>query len=185
MELNKLDGSIIGVVSKDYKRDDYAGKLVKDVVIKKAADALKMVGFTEDVLDLCFDNLSTGNQNRVILASHLQDNPIVLVNFSVGLTYKDIEFFKKLFKRIASYGRKIVLVDNNSNLFFNLVDKVYVINKESIEYETSNLFDKGLKSYIDLPKIVEFTCKCEEKGIKINHYRDADELLKAIYRIKS
>lgn len=185
MDLSHLEGNIIGVVSKNYKRDDFSNKLVKDIVLKKISDALKMVGFTTDVVNISFDELSTGNQNRVILASRLHDNPIVLVNFSVGLTFKDIEFFKKLFKRIATYGKKIVLVDNNSNLFFNLVDKVYVINEESILYETSDLFDKNLSKYLDLPKIVEFTSKCEEKGIKINHYKDKDELLKAIYRIKS
>lgn len=185
MELSRLDGNIIGVVSKDYKRDDFSEKLVKDIVLKKTADALKMVGFTTDVANISFDELSTGNQNRVILASHLHDDPIVLVNFSAGLTFKDIEFFKKLFKRIATYGKKIVLIDNNSNLLFNLVDKIYVINEESILYETSDLFDKELSKYIDLPKIVEFTNKCEKKGIKINHYKDLDELLKAIYRIKS
>ena len=75
-------------------------------------------------------------------------------------------------------------MDINSNLFFNLVDKVYVLNKE-IVYETSDMFDKTLSKYIDLPKIVEFTNKSENKGIKINHYKELDELLKAIYRIKS
>ena len=52
-------------------------------------------------------------------------------------------------------------------------------------YETGDMFDKALGEYIDLPKIVEFTNKSENKGIKINHYKELDELLKAIYRIKS
>lgn len=184
MELSDLEGNIIGVISKDYKNENYSGKVVKDIVIKKASDALKMAGLCERTLEFKFDDLSHGNQNRVILASKLQDKCIILNNFSIGLTNKDIEFFKKLFKRISSYGRKIVLVDTNSNLFFNLVDKVYVISKE-IVFETSDMFDKALSEYIDLPKIVEFTNKSENKGIKINHYKELDELLKAIYRIKS
>ena len=184
MELSSLKGNIIGVISKDYVEDDYSGKLVKDIVLNRASDALKMVGLSESTLECKFDDLSHGNQNRVVLASKLQDKCIILNNFSIGLTNKDIEFFKKLFKRISSYGRKIVLVDTNSNLFFNLVDKVYVISKE-IMYETGDMFDKALGEYIDLPKIVEFTNKSENKGIKINHYKELDELLKAIYRIKS
>ena len=75
-------------------------------------------------------------------------------------------------------------MDINSNLFFNLVDKVYVLSNE-IVYETSDMFDKTLSKYMDLPKIVEFTNKSENKGIKINHYKELDELFKAIYRIKS
>ncbi len=185
MELSRLDGNIIGVVSSDYEIEDFSGKLVKDIVLKKPDAALKMVGFTENMLDKSFDELSTGNKNRVILASKLQEKTIVLVNFSLGLTSKDIEFFKKLFVRVASYGRKIILVDNNSELLFNLVDKVYVINDGKIVFETSNLYDSNLGKYIDLPKLVEFTFLCENKGIKINHYKEIHELLKAIYRIKS
>ena len=184
MELSSLEGNIIGVISEDYKNEDYSGKVVKDIVLKKASDALKMVGLGENTLECNFDDLSHGNQNRVILASKLQDKSIILNNFSIGLTNKDIDFFKKLFKRISGYGRKIVLVDINSILFFNLVDKVYVLSNE-ILYETSDMFDKSLSKYIDLPKIVEFTNKSENKGIKINHYKELDELLKAIYRIKS
>ena len=60
-------------------------------------------------------------------SNKLQDKEIMLINFSRGLTNKDIEFFKKLFKKIISYGRKIVLVDRNSNMFINCVDKIYVI----------------------------------------------------------
>ena len=115
----------------------------------------------------------------------INDNKeIKLINFSKGLTNKDIEFFKKLFKKIVSYGRKIILVDKNSNMFMNCVDNLYVINKEII-LETDDLYNEELKKYIDVPSIVEFTHKSLENGIKLNHYNDLDDLLKAIYRIKS
>lgn len=184
MELSSLDGSIIGVVSCDYDVDNYSGKLVRDIVLKKRTESLKMVGFTSDIQDKLFDDLSSGNKNRVILASKLLEKNIILVNFSVGLTWKDIEFFKKLFKKVASYGKKIILIDN-CELFFNLVDKIYVIDKGNILFSCNDLYNKELSNYIDLPKIVEFTFKCEDKGIRINHYKEVDELLKAIYRIKS
>lgn len=99
MELSSLEGNIIGVISKDYKNGDYSGKVVKDIVLNRASDALKMVALSESTLECKFDDLSHGNQNRVVLASKLQDKCIILNNFSIGLTNKDIEFFKKLFKR--------------------------------------------------------------------------------------
>ena len=102
-----------------------------------------------------------------------------------GLTNKDIEFFKKLFKKIISYGRKIVLVDRNSNMFINCVDKMYVINNKKIVLEVNDIYDKGLEKYIEVPKIVEFTNKTLDYGVNINHYNELDDLLKAIYRIKS
>ena len=42
MEL-ELKGNIIGVISNDFSESNYSGK-VKNVVLKKASDALKMVG---------------------------------------------------------------------------------------------------------------------------------------------
>ena len=109
MEL-ELKGNIIGVISSDFNESNFNGK-VKDIVLKKASDALKMVGLDESYLELDFEDLSQRNKSKVILASKLQDKEILLVNFSKGLTCKDIEFFKKLFKKIVSYGRKFILVD--------------------------------------------------------------------------
>ncbi len=179
----ELKGSIIGIVSNDYIEDELKGT-VKDIVIKKSSDALKMVGFDDSYLDKDFMDLSDRDKNKIILASKLQNKEIKLINFSKGLTNKDIDFFKKLFKKIVSYGRKIILVDKNSNMFMNCVDNLYVINKEII-LETDDLYNEELKKYIDVPSIVEFTHKSLENGIKLNHYNDLDDLLKAIYRIKS
>ena len=69
-------------------------------------------------------------------------------------------------------------------MFINLVDKFYVINKD-IVYETDDIFDNNLSKYIELPVIVKFNNKSNDLGVKINHYKELDDLLKAIYRIKS
>lgn len=183
MEL-KLNGNIIGVVSNDFKEDNVNGK-VRDIIVKKSSDALKMVGLDDTYLDKDISELSLRDKNKIILASKLQDKEIMLINFSRGLTNKDIEFFKKLFKKIISYGRKIVLVDRNSNMFINCVDKMYVINNKKIVLEVSDIYDKDLEKYIEVPKIVEFTNKTLDYGVNINHYNELDDLLKAIYRIKS
>lgn len=182
MEL-ELKGNIIGVISSDFNESNFNGK-VKDIILKKASDALKMVGLDESYLELDFEDLSQRNKSKVILASKLQNKEILLVNFSKGLTSKDIEFFKKLFKKIVSYGRKIILVDKNSNMFFNCVDNLYVINKK-IVLETNDLFNEELNKYIDVPKLVELTNKSLDLGVNINHYKEIDDLLKAIYRVKS
>ena len=142
MEL-ELKGSIIGVISDDFKESDLSGK-VKDIVVKKASDALKMVGLDDLYLEKEYSELSWNIKNKIILASKLQDKEIMLVNFSKGLTNKDLDFFKKLFKKIVGYGRKIILVDKNSELFLNCVDNLYVINKE-IVLETNDIFNKDLR----------------------------------------
>lgn len=183
MELDKLEGSIIGVISNDYNDVELSGT-VETIVTKKTNDALKMVGLNESYLEKNFEELSNRDKNKVKLASKLNEKVIILVNFSKGLTNKDIDYFKKLFKRIVSYGRKIILVDKNSELFLNCVDKLYVINNDLVA-EFDSVFDLGLKEYIDVPKIVEFNQVSKERGVKLNEYKELDDLLKAIYRIKS
>jgi len=184
MELEHLKGTIIGVISDDYKESLPLDLKVKDIITKKQNEALKMVGLKDDILDIQLKDLSISNQNRVVLASKLQEKVIILKDFSLGLTKKDIDFFKKLFKKIVNYGRKIILIDKNSYIFENLVDNLYVINKDNILYSTYDLYDPELSKYIDVPKIVEFVNIAASKGININHYLELDELLKAIYRIK-
>lgn len=184
MELKNLNGIIIGVVNDEYNEVLPLDLVIREIIKKKPVEALKMVGLKEGILDTKLKDLSISNQNKVILASKLQEKVIVLKNFSLGLTKKDIDFFKTLFKKIVSYGRKIILIDKNSYMFENLVDNLYVINKDSIIYTTSDLYDPVLSKYIDVPKIVEFVNVSASKGININHYLELDELLKAIYRIK-
>lgn len=183
MELENLSGSIIGVISEEYRDVELSGT-VETIVMKKTNDALKMVGLNEAYLDKNFEDLSNRDKNKIRLASKLNEKVIILINFSKGLTNKDIDYFKKLFKRIVSYGRKIILVDKNSELFLNCVDKLYVINNDLVA-EFDSIFDSGLDEFIDVPKIVEFNQVSLKKGVKLNEYKELDDLLKAIYRIKS
>lgn len=184
MELESLNGNIIGVISSDYV-DFPTGELVKDIVVKKPLEALKMVGLKSDVLEKKFSELSSRDKSKVMIASKLQDKVIILKNISKGLIKKDIDFLKILFKKIEKYNRKIILVDNNGYLFLDCVDKIYVINNSEIIFETEDFFSEELEKYIDLPEIVKFINLAAKKGIRLNHYVDLDELLKAIYRIKS
>lgn len=183
MELEKLQGTIIGVISTEYQ-DDVLDGLVKEILTHKPEDSLKMVGLSSEFLNKEFKDLSSRDKNKVILASKLQNKTIKLVNFSKGLTKKDIDFFKTLFKKIVEYGRRVILVDKNSYLFLNCVDNYYVINNGQVVYNTTDIFEPKLSEYIDVPGIVEFINITACKGIKINHYVELDELLKAIYRIK-
>ena len=181
----ELDGKIIGIISNDYEEKDYSGKIVEEIITYKISEALKMVKLDETIKNELFDNLSSRDKNKVILASHLHDKEIRLVNFSKGMIKKDLEYFSTLFKRIANYGRKIILVDKNLEMFLNCVDHIYIIEDEKTVYETKNIFDNILTKYVDVPKIVEFINTSSKNGIRLDYYTELDELLKAIYRIKS
>ena len=183
MELEKLNGTIIGVVKN--VSEDISHKLVKDMLNNKASASLKMVGLNDSYLNLYIDELSYRDYQKVLLASKLHDKVIILNNFSKGLLKKDIEFFKILFRKITEYDRKIIIIDKNAEMFFGLVDNIYVFNENEIIYETNDIYDKKLEEFIDLPMVVKFVDISFSKNVKVNHYKEFDELLKAIYRIKS
>ena len=185
MELGALNGNVIGVIANNYKKDDFKDTLVSEIITKRIEETLKMVKLESSVLVKKFSDLSDRNKEKVILASKLHDKEIVLVNFSKGLIKSDIDYFKILFKRITKYNKKVILIDRNTELFLNCVDRIYVLENDAIKYETVDIFDKILELYVDLPKIVDFAFVCEKKGVRLDHYTELDELMKAIYRIKS
>lgn len=187
MELENLEGNIIGVISKSLKPTKTLNKLVGELIPFKTTEALQMVGLPLEIKEKQLADLSSRDKNKVILASKLQDKTIILYDFSKGMLKKDLDNFKRLFKKIVSYNRKIILVDNNPELFINCVDKIYVIENNEIEYLTDDLFDVALykTKKIDPPEIVRFIYLCKEEGVNLSHYTEIDELIKAIYRIKS
>ena len=185
MELRSLNGKIIGVVNNHMTIPNYGDRLVKEVVVRKASESLRMVKLDESILDMKFSDLSSRNKSKIILASRLLDDVIVVEGFSKGLIKQDIEYFKKLFKKISEYDRKMVIVDNNMEMFIDCVDNMYVIKDDLIMYNTNDLYDAQLELYCDVPKIVKFTMQSSKLGVRIQHYKELDELLKAIYRIKS
>ena len=185
MELSSLNGKIIGVIGDIEDKENYSGKKVKDIITKKVPESFRMVKMDTKILDIDFDSLGSRDKNRVILASKLLDDDIVLVNFSKGLLKKDIDYYKKLFKKITEYNRRIILVDKNPELFLDCVDNIYVIENDKIIYHTEDIYDVQLELYTDLPMLVKFTLQSLKLGVRIQHYKELDELLKAIYRIKS
>lgn len=185
MELSELQGKIIGVFSDIKDKNDYSGKKVKDIVTKKVSESFRMVKMDTKILDIDFDALGSRDKNRVVLASKLLDDDIILYDFSKGLLKKDIDYFKKLFKKIIEYNHRIILIDNNPELFLDCVDNIYVINNQKIVYHTDDIYDVQLELYADIPMLVKFTLQSLKLGVRIQHYKELDELLKAIYRIKS
>ena len=186
MDLNKLEGNIIGILSTDkLLKNDYKNKKVKDIIPYKFEQSLKMVGLKEEIANVIYEELSSREKSKVILASKLNEKIIVLENFSKGLIKKDFDNFKRLFKRLTNYNKKIILIDNNLELFLNCVDSIYIIDNDKIAYKTDNIFDPTIYLNSDSPKIVEFTYLSEDEGIHIDEYKELDELIKAIYRIKS
>ena len=155
-------------------------------VLTHIEQSLKIVGLNMDVMDKDPNCLSYTEQKRVLLASILSYNPevIVLDNFDKGFSYRDKEYFKKLFLKLKNkYNKVIILLEKKVDFLFDLVDNIYVINKgEVVLSGTKKLFyNNKLYNYVEMPKIVEFT-NYVKREYKIVEYTDRNELIKELYR---
>ena len=184
MEINTLPGTIIGLIGNFNLKDDYNNMKIKDILSEKSDKALKIVNLTIDENTL-FDNLATDDKNKVILAKKLNDEVIILNDFTKGFNHRERLFYKNLLKKISTYNRKIILISNDIDFFIKLVDHIYVIENDNVIYETENIFEDKLYEYVDKPKIIEFVSLAKDKGINIDYYDEFNDLLKAIYRLKS
>ena len=156
-------------------------------VNKHIVDSLKLVGLNEKYLDRDPNKLSSIEKKKVKLACIMSYNPEVLIlnDFENGLSFKERDYFRKLFLKLKNnFGKTIILLSRRVEFLFDFVDKIYVINKGKITLEGGQelFYDNKLYNYIDIPKIVEFTNFLHKEGHKINQYTDFKELIKELYR---
>ena len=113
-------------IEKVMKNYEYRPKNVS----KHSVDSLKMVGLSADYLDLNPEDLSTTEQNKVLLACVLSYNPQILIldYFLKGMSYKDKEYFKKIFLKLKNkFDKTIIVLDNDISNTFDFVEKNYII----------------------------------------------------------
>lgn len=185
MELTTLTGNIIGVITNVKNPTQYQNETIAEIIKNKTDDSLKMVDLSISNKETKFQDLTPKEQNKCLLASQLQKKEIIVYNFTKGMLNKELIFYKNLFKKICSYNKKIIIVGNDIEFLLNLVDHIYVMKNDNIIFHTTNLFDLGLYQHVKMPKIIKFIELARDKKINIPDYQDFDELLKAIYRIKS
>lgn len=156
-------------------------------VSKHIADSLKIVGLSEEYLDRKPNTLSFTEKKKVMLACAMSYNPSVLIveDFEKGLIFRDREYFRKLFLKLKNkFNKTIILLSNDLTFMFELVDKLYVINKGKLVFSGGKeiYYDNKLYKYVEMPKIIEFTKYAQESGHSILEYTDIKELIKELYR---
>ena len=187
MEIGNLfkNGEIIGIVSNYESNFNFQGK-VKDLNVKNIEKGLKMVLLDETILYKEMKDLTLSELFKIELLTKLNNDVIVVGNLSKVLNYKDLEYIKKLLLKLNNdYNKKIVVIDRDVKVFFNLVKWIYVIKNKEIIYTTNDFFDQKLYEYTKCPKIIEFINYALENNIKLTKTLDIYELIKDIYRIVS
>ena len=175
------NNEIIGVVSNyQHTMDDV---LVKDLKVKNILKAIVMVNLDNKVLDKRVSELSLSELVKVNLITKLDKDIIVIGNLSKSLINKDIEYIKKLLLKLnKEYNKKIVIIDDDINVFMNIVKCIYVLKNKELIYSTDNFFDEELYNYVKMPKIVEFIKYVNKDNKRIDETLEIYELIKDIFR---
>ncbi len=173
---------LIGVIS-DYEISLDRNGLVKDLNIKNRDKAFKMVNIDKNILDKEIRDISLDNLFKLDLLTKIDKEVIIVGNLSKCLNKKDIDYVKKLFlKLVNDYHKKIVIIDNDVKVFFDVVKVVLVLKDKQVVYETDNFYDDELYKYCKMPKIVEFIKYINRDNKRLEEVTDIYELIKDIYR---
>ena len=168
----------------DYK---FNGTVEEYLNSPKAASSLKMVLLDENVMKKNARDLSIGELKKVSLAKALIDGKdyLVLDYFDKSFNHKEIDYFIRLIKRMTNdYQKTVILFTNDITVLWNnikellIVDEYFVINTIPKE-KYFEFIDK-----LNEPEIVRFTRLMKELGLNIENYKNTQDLLKAIYRLK-
>ena len=106
-------------------------------------------------IELNARNLSGGNQQKIILAREISNNPDVLIAFQPtrGLDVGAIEYVHQEIIKLRDLGKAILLISYELDEVINLSDKISVIVDGSISANISQeelLTHKNIKEYIGL-----------------------------------
>jgi len=189
----------IGIVP--FENNVYLKKTVKDEIknamtnygyktkniVKHIVDSLTIVGLDDSYLERDPNTLSFVEKKKVNFALVMSYNPEVLVieSFDKGLTFREREYFRKLFLKLKNkYNKTIILVNSELPFMFDVVDKLIVINKGRvvISGDKDIFYEDKLYKYVEIPKIVEFIKYANNEGHNILEYTDIKELIKGLYR---
>ncbi len=154
---------------------------------KRINDALDLVDLNESFLNKKSLEVDLNIQKKVMLAAVLAIEPkILILNYiEHGLNIKEQKALKKLLKNLRKMKNMfIIIVSNNSNFFFDIADRIIVLNDNKVLFDDDEeLFykDKSNK-YLNTPPIIEFIKIALNRNIKLDKTNDIKELMKDIYR---
>ncbi|MEM2088677.1 MAG: metal ABC transporter ATP-binding protein [Thermoproteota archaeon] len=133
-------------------------RVVSEEDVKSARRTLSYLGM-EDYWSSFFNELSGGQQRRVLIARALASDPMLLLLDEVfaGLDSESQENLLKLFKTLKERGRSIVIVEHEVDPIIELTDRILVLNRVVCAYGEpgSVLSEDALKPIYPCLKTVE------------------------------
>ena len=157
-----------------------------DKLDSQVMNALKMVGLDEEIADRKINTLSSGELQRVAIASSLVLNPKVLIldEPTVYMDYGSKCGFIKLVKMLKNkYGKTIIVMSNDADFIYDicdnylLIDRGKVIKSGKIGKKLINddiMYDYG----VEVPLINKFVKMVRERrGVLLKYTNNIDDLV--------
>lgn len=161
----------------------YLGMLAAPEKVNKAISA---VSLSSNLLNEQINKLSVGNFNKFVVAASLLENKDlnVFYNINKGLSNREIQNFKRIFKAMSEKGKKVILISNDVLMFFNYVKHLLIVDNNGVikDIKEINWYEEEIYEYVSKPPIIEFVMNLKKRNIKIDDCVETKELLKAIYR---
>jgi energy-coupling factor transporter ATP-binding protein EcfA2 len=158
---------------------------------ERVIQAIKMVGLNEDILKKDPNTISSGEKEKVAIASSLILNPKVLVldEPTIYLDNKSVNSLIKLLKRLKrEYQKTIIVLSNDIEFIHKLSDKVILLNNGKIILKIDNKdllnnYKILIDNNMEIPPIISFINTVNNNiDIKLKPTNDINELIKDIYR---
>ncbi len=162
-----------------------------EVALKKAKQALELVGIDESLFNKSPFELSGGQKRRVAIAGIIALSPkyLILDEPTAGLDPNGEKEIMDLFNKIYQKGTTIIMVTHNMNNVLKYSNRVIVMDKGEIVcdktpielFKNDNLYEKY---NIDEPMVIKFSKSLMKKGLKINidKIKDIESLVSEIKR---
>lgn len=163
----------------------------EEVAIKKAKEALYLVGISEDLFEKSPFELSGGQKRRVAIAGIIALEPQILVldEPTAGLDPQGSKEMMELFKKIYEKGTTIIMVTHNMDNVLKYSTRAIVMSKGEIVSDTTplELFKQenlNERFNIDQPLVIEYAKELIDKGLNLNleNIRDVESLSEEIKR---
>jgi len=157
--------------------------------IKRASEALKLVGIDKSYFERSPLELSGGQKRRVAIAGILAIDPniIVLDEPTAGLDPLGAKEITNLFMELnKKFNKTIIIVSHDNDMVYNYADEVVLVSGGHIisKKDTVEFFnDDGLLDEYKIirPKLVELMKMLKDKGFKVNrNSRTIEALVKDI-----
>ncbi|MCM1053337.1 MAG: hypothetical protein NC483_05135 [Ruminococcus sp.] len=152
---------------------------------QKDISSLKMVMLNESYLAKTVTELSEIEIRKIILAKALIENKkyLALDYFEKGLSNKEKDNFKRLFKKLTrDYNKTIIIFTNDLSFLWDNADSIIYIDEKITAYSKEEYHK--LLSLVDNPEISKFISLMRNLNLETEDYKNVLDLLKAIYRLK-